>query len=193
MNKEDFDYETHERLRQRTAEKADSLLWTYKSYYKAAEWYEDIDRKMDWAIVCVSVALTIGVIWDKLPTIFLISLAVLIAVFSALRRVIRSRELSEDYYKAARSYHGLFDEFKDFIELRLSKEEVGLGKMISEFNELSEKRRTLDKITPDISSKWYEKLDEGVYEEALASDKSKEKLAGNAKLIDAEGDEIEEN
>jgi hypothetical protein len=189
MEEDDFDYEAHERLRDRVANEVDSVLWTYKAYYEGADWYAKWDRIFDWSVFGIAALLTIGLIWEETPQIILISLAIITAVVSGYRRMANPGETAENYYRAANAYQRLFDDFRDFIKLELADEEVGLEQMEERYKELARSRRNLNEDMPDFDSKWYEKLDEdSIYEEVETDQESKERLTGEAKLIDDELD-----
>jgi hypothetical protein len=186
---DEFDYEAHERLRDRVANEADSVLWTFKAYYKGANWYAKWDRRFDWSIFGIAALLTIGLIWDSTPQILLISLAIITAVVSGYRRMASPGETADNYYRAANAYQRLFDDFRDFINLELADKETGLENMEKRYYELAQRRRNLNEDMPDFDSKWYEKLDEdSIYEEVETDQESKERLTGEAKLIDDELD-----
>lgn len=184
---EDFDYEAHERLRGRVANEADSVLWTFKAYYEGADWYAKWDRRLDWLVFGVAALLTIAIIWDITPKIILASLAIITAVVSGYRRMADPGDQAENFYRAAHAYHRLFDDFRDFIQLDLAKKETGLDAMRDRYNELAKQRRNLNEDMPEITSKWYDRLDsESVYEEVETTEEARQRLAGEANLIDSQ-------
>jgi hypothetical protein len=187
MRDDDFDYEEHERLRDRVANEADSVLWTYKAYYKGANWYAKLDRWLDWSVFGIAALLTVGLIWKSTPQILLITLAIVTAVVSGYRRMANPGETADNYYRAANAYQRLFDDFRDFINLELANKETGLGDMESRYYELARRRRNLNEDMPDFDSKWYDKLDESIYEEIDTDEEAKQQLTGDAKL----GDELD--
>lgn len=186
MPDKDFDYKTHEKLRKRTANKADSVLWTFKAYYKAADLYNSIDDFIGWLIIASSTILTIRVLWKKTPDMFLIGLAIFTAVISGYKKALSLRKKSEKFYRAGCDYQRLFEDFRDFIKLELSRKELGLDKMEEKFEKLSERRKQLNKYAPDLKSKWYRKLDNSIHEEVRTTEERKEKLTKEAKLIQEE-------
>lgn len=177
-----FDYERHERLRERVANDADSVLWTFKAYYKAGSYYSNIGKLLDAMIFISSAFLTLGIIWRVTPNIILIILALVSAITTGYRRAASPEDRAEEFYRAANSYHRLFDEFREFIVLELSDESNSVDSMESEFKQLSSRRRDLNEDTPDITSKWYDKLDESIYSEVSTEPGAKEKLTGEADL-----------
>lgn len=181
---EDFDYEAHERLRERVANEADSVLWTFKAYYVGADWYSKWDRRSDWAVFGIAGLLTITLIWDSLPMIIPIALAITTAVISGYQRMANPGDTAENYYRAAHAYQRLFDDFRDFIKLELAKEETGLDEMEERYRELAARRRNLNEDMPDVTNKWYDELDESIYDEVGTHEEAKERLTGEAKLID---------
>lgn len=185
---EDFDYEAHERLRERVANEADSVLWTFKAYYVGADWYSKWDRRADWAVFGIAGLLTITLIWDSLPMIIPIALAITTAVISGYQRMANPGDTAENYYRAAHAYQRLFDDFRDFIKLELAKEETGLDEMEERYRELAARRRNLNEDMPDVTNKWYDELDDSIYDEVGTHEKAKERLTGEAKLIDESPD-----
>jgi len=181
---DDFDYEAHERLRERVANEADSVLWTFKAYYVGADWYSKWDRRSDWAVFGIAGLLTITLIWDSLPTIIPITLAITTAVISGYQRMANPGDTAENYYRAAHAYQRLFDDFRDFIKLELAKEETGLDEMEERYHELAARRRNLNEDMPDVTEKWYDELDDSIYDEVGTHEEAKERLTGEAKLID---------
>jgi len=179
---DDFDYEAHERLRERVANEADSVLWTFKAYYVGADWYSKWDRRSDWAVFGIAGLLTITLIWDSLPTIIPITLAITTAVISGYQRMANPGDTAENYYRAAHAYQRLFDDFRDFIKLELAKEETGLDEMEERYHELAARRRNLNEDMPDVTSRWYDELDESVYDEVSTTEEAEERIAGEAEI-----------
>ncbi|MFC4359256.1 SLATT domain-containing protein [Halobium salinum] len=182
----DFDYEVHERLRSRVANAADSVLWTFKAFYRAADFYRKVDLASDWIVFGISALLTTALIWGSTPRIWLIGLAILTAVLSGFRRMIKPGKKADEYYRAANAYHRLFDDFRDYIELDLADESTGLETMQERYRELAERRQDLNENQPDVTSRWYQKLDDSVYDEIGTTDEAKENLTGDACLSDTE-------
>ena len=181
---DDFDYEQHERLRRRVATEADSVLWTFKAYYEGADYYTKRDRWIDLGIFAIASLLTVALIWDSVPQILLVSLAIMTAVMSGYRRMSDPGDRADECYRAAHAYQRLFDDFRDFIQLELACKETGLNEMHERYYELAERRRNLNEETPEVTSKWYENLDDSVYDEVETTEEDKERLTGEAKVID---------
>ncbi len=180
---DDFDYEAHERLRKRVANEADSILWTYKAYFEGADWYSRLDRWLDWFVFGVSALLTTALIWGKAPQIVLIGLAIISSVTIGYRRMASPGDRAENYYRAANAYHRLFDEFRDFIQLELADDSNDLEEMRSRYRELASRRRNLNEDMPDVTSKWYDRLDESIYNEVSTTQEARERLTGDAELM----------
>jgi len=180
---DDFDYEQHEQLRGRVANEADSVLWTFKAYYEGADWYTKWDRRLDWALFGIAGLLTIALIWDSAPQILLVGLAITTAIMSGYRRMADPSDRADDCYRAAHAYQRLFDDFRDFIQLELANKETGLEEMEERYHELAERRRNLNEDMPEVTSRWYDNLDESVYDEVGTTERAKERLTGEAKLV----------
>lgn len=184
MGDEDIDYEAHERLRERVATEADSVLWTFKAYYVGADWYAKWDRRFDWAVFGIAGLLTIALIWNSTPQIILIALAITTAVISGYQRMANPGDTAENYYRAAHAYQRLFDDFRDFIKLELAQEQTGLEAMEKRYSELAERRRNLNEDMPEVTSKWYNELDDSIYDEIGTHEEAKEHLTGETKLVE---------
>jgi len=180
---EDFDYEAHERLRGRVANEADSVLWTYKAYYEGADWYAKRDRHLDWLVFGISALLTTALIWGEASKILLIGLAIVSSVIVGYRRMASPGNHAENYYRAGDAYHRLFDEFRDFIQLELADDSDDLEEMKSRYRELASRRRNLNEDMSDVTSKWYDRLDDSVYDEVSTTEQAKKKLTGGSKLL----------
>jgi hypothetical protein len=184
MENDDFDYEAHERLRERVANEADSVLWTFKSYYFGADWYSKWERRSDWAVFGIAGLLTVALIWNSTPQIILITLAITTAILSGYQRMANPGDTAENYYRAAHAYQRLFDDFRDFIKLELAQQEVGLEAMEERYRELAARRRNLNEDMPEVTSKWYDELDDSIYDEVGTHEEAKESLTGEAKLVE---------
>jgi len=179
---EDFDYEAHERLRGRVANEADSVLWTYKAYYEGADWYAKRDRHLDWLVFGLSGFLTIAIIWGQLPQVLLISLAILSSVTVGYRRMATPGDRAENFYRAANAYQRLFDDFRDYIQLELADQTNDIEELKDKYRELASRRRNLNEDMPDVTSKWYNELDESIYDEVSTTEEAKERIAGEAEF-----------
>jgi len=164
------------------ANEADSVLWTYKAYFRAADFYARMDRLSDYAIFWVSGVLAFGLVWNEFPHYGLVALAILTASLSAFRRMIDPGAKAKDYYKAANSHHRLFDEFLDYINLELADEDTGLEAMEDRFETLANRHRDLNQDNPELTDYWYRKLDDSIYDEISTTEKAKEELTGKADL-----------
>lgn len=190
---DDFDYEAHERLRDRTANETDSTLWTFKAYYLAADHYKKYDRYSDWGIFGIAGLLTISLIWDSTPRIILVGLAIATAVISGYRRMATPGEKRKECYRAAHAYQRLFDDFRNFIKLELANKETSLEEMKEQYRDLSERRKNLNEDMPELTSKWYDQLDKSIYEEVGTTEEAKQRLTGEAKLTDSDREPVDED
>lgn len=193
---DDFDYEAHERLRSRVANSMDSVLWTCKQNFKAGSIYGILDLGLDAVATLFAGLLTYSLIWEAWSTTTMTALAIGVAVISGFKTAARPQKRSAAHYKAANSYHTLLEKYRDYVVLDLADKGTGLENMRSEFEELAERRIELNEETPDVSSFWYRWLSisnkiwrKSVYDEIGTSEEAKERLTGDAKLIDSEPSE----
>jgi hypothetical protein len=190
MVEDEFVYEAHERLRCRTANKMDSVLWTYKAHYEAADWYSTWSSRMDWGTTFGAAAITIGLLWEAVPHLALVGLAIVTAVLAGYKTASKPQNKAEDHYDAGDAYHKLFEEFRDFVEFELADEETGLDNMKSRFDTLSKRRTTLNDEMPNLPSKWYNRLDDSIYDQIETTDNARERLTGEAELSDVGDDQL---
>jgi hypothetical protein len=149
---------------------------------------------MDFGVFGIAGLLTVALIWDSAPQLLLVSLAITTAVMSGYRRMADPGDRADECYRAAHAYQRLFDDFRDFIQLELANKETGLEEMHERYHELAERRRNLNEDMPEVTSKWYENLDDSIYDQVGTTEEDKERLTGEAKLIngDVEHDLSEE-
>lgn len=190
MSAGDFDYDTHERLRNRVANMADNVLWTFKQHYTAASFYGYIGLVADIATALLGGILTYTLIWESISWRWMVGMTVVIAIISGFKVASKPQKRAEAHSKAGFAYHKLFDELKDFIELELADKSIGLKTMEERYGELSVNRRKLNNEMPNISSVWYRWLKfsqrlsrSSIYEEIETTEEAKERLTGNAKLV----------
>lgn len=177
-----FDYEKHERLRKKVANEADSVLWTFKACYKAADYYSKIQKVIDIAVFSFSAVISYGLVAKTIPSNFLVLLALASTIITGYKRAASPENRAEEFYRAANSYQRLFDEFMEYISLELADDSNELDELVSRYEALAARRRELNEDTPNMTSKWYNKLDESVYEEVSTSPKAEKKLTSQAQL-----------
>lgn len=193
MTDKDYDVDAHERLRDRVANKADSALWTYNAHFEAADWYKKFSKRANWVTTAIAGILTVALIWRVVPNFVLVLLAISTAAISGYKTASKPEKSAYDHYKAANAYHKLYIDFMDFIYLKLADEETSLEEKKERFWELSERHKSLNEEMPNMTSKWYERLDEEeIRKQAATTDETKEALTGCAKLKDGNpGEEAE--
>lgn len=153
------DSSNFERLRRRTAEKMNGLLYTYKTHYKMAENYEKGGKILDFIVAGGTGALAAALIWGAVSQKILIIVALGVSIVSWAKAVVQLGTKSQSHYNSADQYHQLFEEFRDFAQLSLLNDEVDMSKKIERFEALSEKRKELNRSAPRTTRFWYNKLD----------------------------------
>jgi hypothetical protein len=182
MSDENYDVDAHERLRERVANKADSALWTYKAHFEAADWYKKFSKQANWVTTAAAGILTVALIWKIVPNYVLVLLAISTAAISGYKTASKPEKSAYDHYKAADAYQKLYVDFVDFIYLKLADDTVDLDEKKERFWELSERHQSLNEEMPNMTSKWYERLDgDEIRKQAETTDEMKEALTGCAK------------
>lgn len=95
-------------------------LYTYKTHYKIAEFYERIDRVLSISTAGGTGILATLVIWGAVPQWLLIIIALAVAFVSWTNTMLNLGVKSKEHYHAGDQYHALFEEYRDFVDLTLS-------------------------------------------------------------------------
>jgi hypothetical protein len=190
-NKDDFDYEQHERLRSRVANNMDSLLWTFKQHYTAGDIYSRIDIGITALSAVLAGILTYSLIWENAMSVdWMVGITISIAVLTGFSTAARPQKRAEAHFDAGGEYHDLFERFRDYTQIKLADKDYGLESMETEYRRLAEERREMNKNRQDLSSIWYYWLKlyhsisgQSVYDEIGTSEEDKKRLTGEAKLV----------
>lgn len=166
---------THERLVDRTINAADSVLWTYKAHFEAADSYSKWSRRLDLGATIGAAVVTTALVWGTFPSLT-IGIAILTAVISGYKTATEPRKKADSNYRAGEAYHKLFDEYCDFIALELQGDSPDLDSLRHQYEELEEHRRELNDDMPNLHRKWYDSLDESIYEEIRTTESAKKHL-----------------
>jgi hypothetical protein len=195
MTDDGFDFEQHERLRTRVANSMDSLLWTYKQHYKAADIYARLDMAANAVSAILAGVLTYSLIWKTVPKMWMVGMAISIAVISGFTTAARPQKRSEAHFDIGGEYHDLFDRFRDYTQLKLANRDYGLECMRGDYEELAGERRRLNKNRGDLSSVWYYwvkfsnwRSDSSIYGEVETGSEAKYRLTGEARLVGEDPD-----
>lgn len=166
-----------ENFEDRVANCLDSILWTYKAHFQAADSYRSLGTRLDWVTTLGAAVLTTGLIWSFFPDTALVALAIGVAVVSGYKTAKEPARKADSHYRAAEAYHGLFDEFLHFAQIDM-EQSSNYEELFDEFEELAERRRNLNEHMPQLQSKWYKELDDSIYDEVETTDEAKEQLLG---------------
>lgn len=169
------------KLRYRAENKADSICFTYKQHFAAANFYRALSRALDGVMFGAAALILATNFWGVMPNRYIAIPAILIAGITGYRRGTNLGDRAEEFRRSARRYHSLFDEYRDFLTITLSSEELSDEEVRSEFNRLSGDRRQLNQTTPDASSIWYRyikwKGEDQVLEEITTTAETREALS----------------
>lgn len=164
------------RLDDRVANSMDSILYTYKMHFAAADYYRKWGRCLDFLTAAFAALLTTALIWSYLPAPLPVGLAIVTASISGAKTAWKPQSQADAHYRAGEAYHKLFDEFRDFTKLDLPTR-GDYASLESQYRELNERRRELNEDMPQLESKWYNKLDEeNIYSEVETTPESRRKL-----------------
>lgn len=169
-------------LRFRAENKADSICYTYKQHYAAANFYRILSRVLDGVMFAAASLILATNFWGVMPNRYIAAPALLIAAITGCRRGMSLENRAEEFRRSARRHHSLFDEYRDFLAVTLSSGQFPSNKIEDEFERLSDDRRDLNESTPDASGVWYRyikwKGEDKIREEITTSPETREALSG---------------
>lgn len=166
-------------LEKRTIQAMNGLLWTYKTHYKLAEYYEAWGRRLNILSAGGTALLATAIIWGQISRNYLFMVALAVAFVSWLNAMLGFASNSKDHYHAADRYHVLFEDFKDFYELELTESGAEADEMLERYDSLKERRNQLNLNSPRTTNKKYSELDkEEVYATMETTEDEVERLVG---------------
>lgn len=170
-----------ELYRDRAVNKADSARCTYKQHYAVANFYRVLSKFLDFLIFAAAAILVANTFWNVMPEQYIIIPPLVIAGITGYRRGSNLSERVERFRQSAGQHHTLFDRFRDFSAITVEIEDIETVR--EEFEALSERRRELNKSTPDANGVWYRyiqwKGEEQLNGEVTTTTETKEALSGD--------------
>jgi len=142
--------------RERATNNADSIRYTYKQHFAVANFYRALLKVLDFVTFGAAALLVANSFWEVVPSRYIIVPPLVIAGITGYRRGSSLSDRVERFRQSAREYHALFDRYRDFLTITLETEELNVVR--EEFEELSERRRELNRSTPDANGLWYRYL-----------------------------------
>ncbi|WP_139231244.1 hypothetical protein [Halostagnicola kamekurae] len=142
-------------LEDKAIEEIVSLWYTYNQLFKAANFHRHVSQGVSLITATLGGILTYGLIWDGIPNTSMIGFAVLISVLTALRSSFQLTDKQRELRAAANEYKDLCDETRLLLQLDFPNEEVSDVEIEDKIREINERRRELNKESPDVSSFWY--------------------------------------
>jgi len=169
------------KLRYRAENKAESVCYTYKQHFAAANFYRALSRALDGLIFAAAALILATNFWGVMPNRYIAIPALLIAAITGYRRGTNLQDRAEEFRRSARRYHALFDEYRDFLSITVASNEVSTEEVRAEFNRLSDDRRELNQTTPDANGIWYRyikwKGEDRIREEITTTPETREALS----------------
>lgn len=162
-------------LEDRVVNCADSVLHTYKGHFVAADTYSGRGTILDFTTMVSAGLLTVALIWNQAPVIIPIAMAIGTAVASAYKTVVKPHQTASRHYRAGEAYLRLLDDFKDYIALELNGA-ADYDEVERRYRELAERRKDLNEDMPPLKQKWYESLDDSIYDEIETTEEAKRRL-----------------
>jgi len=177
------DHDLRSKIQHRAENKAESLCYTYKQHFAAANFYRFVAKVIDTVVFGAASLILATYFWNAMPNQYIIIPAVLIAGLTGVRRALDLDAKPGEFRRSAQQYHALFDEYRDFLTIRLRADTVSVGELQQEFERLSSERRRLNQNTPDANGLWYRyirwKGEERIREEITTKPETREVLSGD--------------
>jgi len=175
-----------ELYQERAIEKADSILYTYKQHFAVANFYRTLSRVLDVIMFGAAALLVADTFWNVFPPHYIVIPPLVIAGITGYRRGTKLSDKSERFRQSAKQYHALFEEFRDFLAITVECEDR--EKVRREFEELTERRRELNKTTPDANGIWYRyikwKGEKQLRQEVTTNSETRDAFVGNGSNSD---------
>lgn len=166
-----------ERLRELTGEHMIDLVYTYKTFFKMARISYFVSQVADVVVIVFSLGLVDSLLRGTLPPSWNIRVAGLIALVAFIDRGFNFNKKGHQFERAADSYNSLFKECREFYKLELSDESVSIDEKRSRLQQLTERHRELNSLTPSTWDFAYRLLNE-------------EDVLGNVEVTEEEHDRI---
>ena len=102
-----------------------------------------------------------GIVTNQLPAwgnFVAFGLSTVVATLAFVNAVTNYDSKSVQYMNAGRRHDDLFTEFNYLIEVRLPDPSEDLDEIESECKKMVDKRKELDRSTPNVGQKWYRKV-----------------------------------
>lgn len=178
------DEEIRQELRNRALGTQNSLLWTYKQYYLASEFYDYFSLLLDLLLALFGALLTYGTAWNTIDGRWMFMMAVATAGISLYKAIAKPGKRSEKYHNTGDRLRHLFVDFKDYIQL-----EVDAGadekRLKEKFEELKQRKNELEEEKPRLRGIWYKYLkwrkEEEIYEQIETTEEEMRLLDGGDK------------
>lgn len=160
-----------ERLVDRSGEMMNGLLYTFKTHYKMAEWYEKFSKFADFIVAAMTGALAVLIIWEIGSQVWLITIALVVAFISWAQATLKFGVKAERHYNAADKHHLLFEKFDTFIKTEIPDEDLSKSEKKRRFRELSQTRDQLNELAPRTTNFWYKRVSKEDANATAANDK----------------------
>jgi hypothetical protein len=136
------------------------ILWTFKTHYKMAEWYEKAGMAAKFLVAAGTGGLAVIILYDALSQTGTIAAALFVAFVSWTQTVFSFSEKAAKHYSAADRYHSLYEEFDDFTKIKIPDEGRDDENLERQFESLASERRYLNELSPRTTNFWYNRVSE---------------------------------
>lgn len=177
MGKAIGEEEELERLRELTTSHMVDLVYTYKTFFKMARLSYLLSKALNAIVIIASLGLVGSLLQGTLPDAWNLNLAALVAFGSVLDRGFNFNTKGHQFEQAADSYNSLYKELREFHQLTLHDKSVPPSQKKERLQQLTERHRELNELTPSTWDIAYRLLDD-------------EDVLGNVEITDEEYDRV---
>ncbi|MFC4359260.1 hypothetical protein ACFO0N_15040 [Halobium salinum] len=158
------EYQQRSQLHDQACNRKNSLFWTYKRMFVAAEWVGRFGWGLDLFTAIIGSVLLYALTREGSPTNQLLNsliefapadLAIIILVGSLLSAFYGPKLRSRVYYNAGQEIQELHDQLDDFIEMEIIDQESEFDDLKQKYQRLNRRRHRLNQSTPQLGGYWY--------------------------------------
>ncbi|MFB6235483.1 MAG: hypothetical protein ABEH81_14025 [Halopenitus sp.] len=136
----------------------------YRKYYLASDWLGKWGNRIHY-LTTIASSLLLAVIgaaatyslpdWFSMITLLLSAATASLAIVSMVGKW---QLKSNQYYNAGQQHQELYKEFDYFVKVRLTDKDEETSELEKEAKSLIEKKNDLNEATPQLHTRWFEKL-----------------------------------
>lgn len=143
------------------ANRMNDAAYTAKTFYNMKGKYERRDNILSGLVVVFAGLLAVGSLWEQIPVIAVILLAILTSVLSFFSTYADFNSRAKESEKAGDAYNSIFKDFQVYYYLILKENEYSFERKKNELQRLLERYEEINQNTLATDDKVYKEIGEG--------------------------------